>query len=243
MSHRPSRSRSTRIATAQPSFARSNSGFGLVERSRRTSSPASPRPAGLVVGLLEQRVHDVLDLGPRSRCAAPPGWTGCCRGTPASSRAAARVEERVGLGHRAQRRHRAAGRGRDRLALGAERELEVTPTPRPGARRPRSCSRRRSAGCVAGCLCTGSGATSHSKSVIVRNVGTTLRDSIIIASAPSRNRVSKSRGLGLLVGRRHAVARPAGRGTPGSAGSRAGCRSRSRSALRGRRRPRRRWTR
>ena len=44
----------------------------------------------------------------------------------------------------------------------------------------------------AGSTHCGSGATSQPKSVIVRNVGTTLRDSISIPSVPFRNRVSKS---------------------------------------------------
>ena len=59
---------------------------------------------------------------------------------------------------------------------------------------------------LTGSFSTGSGATSQSKSVIVRSVGTTLRESMYIASAPSRNRSSSGVGVGLLVGRRHAVA-------------------------------------
>ena len=59
----------------------------------------------------------------------------------------------------------------------------------------------------AGSPSTGSGATSHSNPVIVRNVGVTRRDSISIASVPSRNRVSQVAALDLLVGRHDTVER------------------------------------
>ena len=47
--------------------------------------------------------------------------------------------------------------------------------------------------------------TSHSKSVIVRNAGTTLRDSIIIAESPVEEPRLDVLGLRFLVGRHDAV--------------------------------------
>ena len=199
MSHRPSRSRSRRRAHGQPPSARSNR--SLVCRVIATHQLAAPRHRRrFVVRLLEQRVDDVLDLAATSRCAAPPQERDV-------------VEEDLRA-----RRARPSGRGtrRTRPPLAATARCArfaaaicwpSVPSANSRNAQPRPCARSRGGHAVGVGVqdrrrllrCTGSAATSHSKSVIVRNVGTTLRDSMIIASGRAGTAL-EVRGLGFLVG-------------------------------------------